>query len=91
MTTVPAAASHRAILARAVAVDLACAGALLIACAWQLHDLERVLDLAPWDEADYLRRGLVIPMRGLPPAEWGPLYALWYFLLSRAQPDRIAL
>jgi hypothetical protein len=91
MTTVPAAPPLGTNLARAIAVELACLAALAIACAWQLHDLERVLDLASWDEADYLRRGLAIPDRGLPQAEWGPLYAIWYFLLSRAQPDRIAL
>ncbi|HZA50201.1 MAG TPA: hypothetical protein VE549_05635 [Myxococcaceae bacterium] len=69
----------------------ACIGALAVACAWQLHDLERVLDLGLWDEADYLRRGLALLNRGLAPAEWGPLYSLWYFALSRLQPDPIAL
>ncbi|MFL5376481.1 MAG: hypothetical protein ACJ787_01105, partial [Myxococcales bacterium] len=75
----------------ALAADVACFAALAIACVWQLHDLERVLDLARWDEADYLRGGVSLLARGLPDAEWGPLHTVWYFAVSRLQPDRVAL
>ncbi|MFL5391835.1 MAG: hypothetical protein ACJ79G_03255 [Myxococcales bacterium] len=75
----------------ALAADVAWFAALAIACVWQLHDLERVLDLARWDEADYLRGGVSLLARGLPDAEWGPLHTVWYFAVSRLQPDRVAL
>ncbi|MFL5290641.1 MAG: hypothetical protein ACJ79U_03905, partial [Myxococcales bacterium] len=75
----------------ALAADVGCFAALAIACVWQLHDLERVLDLARWDEADYLRGGVSLLARGLPDAEWGPLHTVWYFAVSRLQPDRVAL
>ncbi len=52
--------------------------ALLLACVSLLGGLESVLDLAPWDEADYLRQGFSLSSRGLPDPEWGPLYVLWY-------------
>ncbi|MFL5247599.1 MAG: hypothetical protein ACJ79V_07210 [Myxococcales bacterium] len=70
---------------------MVCFAALAIACVWQLHDLDRVLDLARWDEADYLRGGVSLLARGLPDAEWGPLHTVWYFAVSRLQPDRVAL
>jgi hypothetical protein len=56
-----------------------------------LHGIEQVLDLAMFDEAMYLRRGVNLLQVGLPTAEWGPLYPLWYHLLSRLQPEPVAL
>ncbi|MGA9523871.1 MAG: hypothetical protein WBV82_20590 [Myxococcaceae bacterium] len=56
--------------------------ALLLACAVLLGGLEDVLDLAPWDEADYLRQGRSLSSRGLPDPEWGPLYVAWYAALA---------
>lgn len=56
-----------------------------------MRGLPSILDLAPWDEADYLHRALVLPVSGLPDPEWGPLYSLWYFALSRAWPDPVDL
>jgi hypothetical protein len=56
-----------------------------------LHGIDQVLDLAMFDEAMYLRRGVNLHQVGLPSAEWGPLYPLWYQLLSRLQPEPVAL
>jgi hypothetical protein len=56
-----------------------------------LHGMDQVLDLAMFDEAMYLRRGLNLLQGGLPTAEWGPLYPLWYHVLSRLQPEPVAL
>ena len=84
-------AALRGPLALRRGVDAACLAALALACAAQLAHLERVLDLAPWDEADYLRAGLGLLSHGLPDPEWGPLYALWYFALSPLAADPVAL
>jgi hypothetical protein len=72
-------------------VDVGCL-ALLLVTSWKLlHGLEHGMDLAMWDEADYLRRGLTLSWSHLPAAEWGPLYSLWYTALSRLWPEPIAL
>ncbi|OJH41475.1 hypothetical protein BON30_11525 [Cystobacter ferrugineus] len=66
--------------------------ALLLVTSWKLlHGLEHGVDLAMWDEADYLRRGLTLSWSHLPAAEWGPLYSLWYTALSRLWPEPVAL
>lgn len=70
-------------LKRAPVADLACALALLGCCLSEVSAIANTVDLTFWDEADYLRRGVQAGERGLPKAEWGPLYALWYHLLSR--------
>ena len=61
------------------------------ACVRLGQGVEAVLDLGLWDEADYLHRALMLPVSGLPDPEWGPLYSLWYFALSRLWPDPVAL
>jgi hypothetical protein len=66
-------------------------GVLLLA-SWKLvHGIEQVLDLGMWDEAGYLRWGLELSWETMPEAEWGPLYAIWYSVLSRVWPDPVAL
>ncbi|MFP2934159.1 hypothetical protein ACLESO_55375, partial [Pyxidicoccus sp. 3LG] len=65
--------------------------ALLVACVKLGRGVEGVLDLGLWDEADYLHRALLLPVRGLPDPEWGPLYSLWYFALSWVWPDPVDL
>jgi len=80
---------HRAL--PRLAVDAVCLAVLAFACVKQVHALELVLDLPLWDEADYLHNGVTLPTRGLPAAEWGPLYSLWYFALSSVWPDPVAL
>jgi len=65
---------------------------LLLACWKLLHALEQGLDLAMWDEAQYLRSGRELASGGaMPDPEWGPLYSLWYSGLSRLWPDPVAL
>jgi hypothetical protein len=68
---------------------LACAA---IKSNWRL---ERQVDLDGWDETEYITIGLEIPQAGLPDARsevfFTPLYSAWYLLLSRFQPDALAL
>ncbi|RKG64366.1 hypothetical protein D7W79_39160 [Corallococcus exercitus] len=71
--------------------EAVCLLALVLACVKLGRGVEAVLDLAPWDEADYLHRALTLPESGLPDPEWGPLYSLWYFALSYVWPDPVAL
>lgn len=53
--------------------------------------LENILDVRLADESRYLSDGVSLPAVGLQRAEFSPLYAVWYFILSRLQPDRIEL
>ena len=55
------------------------------------HGIEQVLDIGLYDESDYLHRGILIPSSGFPHAQSAPLYSLWYYTLSFAQPDTIQL
>ncbi|MBN8227734.1 hypothetical protein JYK02_09455 [Corallococcus macrosporus] len=71
--------------------EAVCLLALVLACVMLGQGVEAVLDLAPWDEADYLHRALTLPESGLPDPEWGPLYSLWYFALSFIWPDPVVL
>ncbi len=72
-------------------VDASCLAVLLLMSWKLLHGLERVVDLGMWDEADYLRRGLTLSWSHLPAAEWGPLYSIWYSILSGLWPEPVAL
>ncbi len=72
-----------------LAAELACVAALGVACAAVLSGLAGSLDLALWDEASYLRAGQAIATRGLPPAEWGPLYALAYAALGKVTANPV--
>jgi hypothetical protein len=65
---------------------------LLLALAFKLsYDVAAVRDLLPGDDAGSMSAGLSIPEHGLPPAAYGPLYCLWFYLLSLLQPDRVQL
>jgi hypothetical protein len=72
-------------------VDTSCLTVLLLMSWKLLHGLEQIQDLGMWDEADYLRRGLTLSWSHLPAAEWGPLYSLWYSMLSGLWTDPVAL
>jgi len=72
-------------------VEAVCLVALVLACVRLGRGLEAVLDLGLWDEADYLYRAFMLPVRGLPDPEWGPLYSLWYFALSRVWEEPVEL
>jgi hypothetical protein len=65
---------------------------LVLALACKLtYDVAAVRDLLPGDDAGSMSAGLSIPEHGLPPAAYGPLYCLWFYLLSLVQPDRVQL
>lgn len=68
-------------------------GVLVIAIvSWAFTaDVARVFDIGLYDESQYLWQGVTLPTGGLPSAASGPFYAVWYFLLSLAQPDRVQL
>jgi hypothetical protein len=55
------------------------------------HGLAAVRDLGLHDETVYLVHGYTLPQCGLMPAQYSPLYTVWYFVLSQVQPDRIRL
>lgn len=48
-------------------------------------------DLGFDDECWILEAGLALPTRPLPPAEYGPLYAVWYRILGALEPDPVSL
>ena len=65
--------------------------ALILAAFKYVYALSDLMDIALFDETTYLARGVMLARDGFPSAEAAPLYALWYFLLSLAQPDRVQL
>lgn len=48
-----------------------------------LLDVEYMMDVGQTDEAVYLTQGFFLTRDGLPSPQWAPLYAIWYFLVSR--------
>src|SRR5688500_11912677 len=48
-------------------------------------------DVGFHDECYILDLGLRLPAGYLPPAEWGPLYAIWYRVLAALEPDPVPL
>lgn len=64
----------------------------LLLAGWKYtNGLEQVMDLSLYDETKYMVNGATLMQKGLPPAEWGPLYAIWYFIQSRWHADYIGL
>ena len=53
--------------------------------------LENVFDVPLTDDTQYLRQGVELTEKGLPPADWAPLYVAWFHALSYLQPDRLKL
>ena len=53
--------------------------------------LDLAVDIKLHDETYYLNNGVTLLTSGLPDAQWAPLYAIWYYLLSLFTRDRIAL
>lgn len=64
---------------------------LLIAGIKLVLNIDRVSDLRMFDETIYLASGLQLIEDGLPDPQWGPLYGVWYFLLSRLTSDPVNL
>lgn len=71
--------------------DLLIIAIILTAALKFTSGLENALDIRLYDETLYLFRGVTLMDMGLPPAQNAPLYAIWYFVISRFQPDRINL
>lgn len=64
----------------------------ILACAARLtHNIDVILDIDLSDSTRYLIQGVRLREAGLPPAEWSPIYALWYYLLSLLEKDNIRL
>lgn len=57
--------------------------------------LESFLDIGLYDESDYLFGGVKLVDDGFPDTAYlplyAPLYAVWYYILSLLQPDRVKL
>lgn len=53
--------------------------------------LDLAVDIKLHDETYYLENGVNLFTSGLPDAQWGPLYAIWYYILSLLTGDRITL
>ena len=73
-----------------LAEALLCLAVLLLAVK-VTYDVGHVRDSYPGDEPAYMFSARLIPTRGLQPAEYGPLYSLWYFALSHLQPVPVRL
>ena len=63
--------------------DLLLVSFLLLSSLKLMSGIEQITDIRLSDESYYLHNGLVIFQEGLPPAEWSPLYSLWYWLLKQ--------
>lgn len=65
---------------------------VILLTSWSMtFGLERVVDIALYDESAYLWRGTHPTALGGLDAAWGPLYSSWYGLLSLASPDLVHL
>ncbi|MGC9528055.1 MAG: hypothetical protein ACP5D7_21165 [Limnospira sp.] len=64
---------------------------LLIAGIKLVLNIDRVSDLRMFDETMYLASGLHLLADGLPDPQWGPIYSLWYFILSIFTSDPVNL
>lgn len=75
-----------------VRYDVLMLGILCVA-AWKLTcGLEYFMDIGLSDESNYLSSGAMLSAYNISQSpEYGPLYTLWYYLLSLFQPDRIRL
>jgi hypothetical protein len=64
---------------------------IVLACIKFTSGVEHKLDVGLYDESYYLYNGVTVSSNGFPEANNAPLYSLWYYILSFAEPDRIAL
>jgi hypothetical protein len=64
----------------------------LLLCVVKLtYNLETFADIELFDESVYLYNGITIPEQGLPDRSYGPLYSVWYYLLSKLSRNSIEL
>ena len=64
---------------------------LIMASIKFVSSIEAIMDIGVADEGYYLYSGVKLIESGLPSAQWGPLYAIWYYLLSLLEKDNISL
>jgi len=65
---------------------------ILLFSGWKYtYGLQNFLDIALYDESNYLYWGVKLNSFGLPIAEGGLLYSVWYYILSLFQPENIEL
>lgn len=65
---------------------------LLVAAGFKFtQSLNSSIDIYLFDESSYLDAGYNLFTNGFPAAENGPLYALWYKILSLIEPNKISL
>lgn len=72
-------------------IDAAIVLLLVIAGLKLTFGLERIVDIGLYDESGYLYGGVSLVQKGLLPASWAPLYAVWYHMLSWFEADRVSL
>lgn len=65
--------------------------ALIFAGIRFLSHVEGTMDLRPADETVYLQKGRDLFETGFVPPSFGPVYQIWYFLLSLVAPDPVDL
>lgn len=53
--------------------------------------LEDGLDIRFFDESAYMFNGVKLASEGLPRPDFAPIYAIWYFILSLIEPNRVSL
>jgi hypothetical protein len=72
-------------------LDLLCIVSLTLAVTRVLWGIDEVIDIKLTDETRYLYQGVALLELGFPRAEYAPLYAVWYFLLSFFTPNNLWL
>lgn len=71
--------------------DIAFLTVLVLTGIKYVYNIDAGLDISLYDESVYLSVGAGIPETGFPPAEYSPLYALWYYFLSLFQSNPLRL
>ena len=72
-------------------IDTFAVGILLILGFKYLYGFERFVDIALYDESNYLYHGINLFQSGFPNAQLSPFYSAWYYFLSLFQSDNIKL
>jgi len=72
-------------------IDLILLCFLLAASIKFTFSIENIKDIFMCDESYYLNSGVILKEHGLPDASYGPLYALWYYVLSLFEKDNLQL
>ena len=56
-----------------------------------VYGIRKIFDIVMYDESSYLFSGYHLLEKGFPDGQQAPLYAVWYFILSQFQPNKIEL